>query len=114
MLYVILKPLFPTLLTEDPAPRVGVKYTLIDLIIREAGIIIEVKMIKKKDKNEKEFVEQLKIDIQSYYSYPYIDDLLIFVYDPENKTQDIQNFYVLNGEQEIQGSRFNVEVIVGN
>ena len=114
LLYVMLKALFPKLITEDPAPKVGVTYTKIDLIMREEEIIIEVKMIKQTDSDEKIFIGQLKNDIQSYYLYPYLKELLIFVYDPQNKTRDVQNFHALNGEQEIQGIRFNVEVIVGN
>ena len=76
--------------------------------------MIEVKMIKVSDDDEKPFVEQLKNDIQSYYRYPFLKDLLVYVYDPQSKTKDVQNFYELNGIQEIQGIRFNVEVIVGN
>lgn len=113
LLYVMLKGLFPKLTDEEPTPKVGPKSNKIDLIIREEGLMIEVKMIKKSDPNEKQFVEQLKNDIQSYYRYSFLKDLLIYVYDPENKTRDIQNFYELNGEQEIQGIRFGVDVIVG-
>ena len=114
LLYVMLKPLFPKMIDEEPTPKVGSKYNKIDLIIREEGLMIEVKMIKDSDTDEKKFVEQLKNDIQSYYRYRFLSDLLIFVYDPQNKTKDSQNFYELNGVQEIQGIRFNVEVIVGN
>ncbi|MCB0044345.1 MAG: hypothetical protein KDD92_02825 [Caldilineaceae bacterium] len=114
LLYVMLKPLFPKLTDEEPTPKVGAKYNKIDLIIREEGIMIEVKMIKEKDRDEKDFIEQLKNDIQSYYKYKFLKDLLIFVYDPQNKTRDIQNFYDLNGTQEINEVRFNIKVIVGN
>ena len=92
----------------------GSKYNKIDLIVREEGIMIEVKMIKEKDTNEKEFIEQLKNDIQSYYKYKFLKDLLIFVYDPQNKTRDVQNFYDLNGTQEIKDIRFNILVVIGN
>jgi hypothetical protein len=114
LLYIILKPLFPKLTEEEPTPKVGGKYNRIDLVIREEGIMIEVKMIKEKDRDEKDFIEQLKNDIQSYYKYHFLKELIIFVYDPQNKTGDIQNFYDLNGTQEINGIRFNIKVIVGN
>lgn len=114
LLYIMLKPLFPKMIDEEPTPKVGSKYNKIDLIIREEGLMIEVKMIKESDTDEKKFVEQLKNDIQSYYRYGFLKDLLIFVYDPQNKTKDSQNFYELNGAQEIQGIRFEVEAIVGN
>lgn len=114
ILYVMLKPLFPTLTDEEPTPKVGAKYNKIDLILREHGLMIEVKMIKASDTDEKKFIEQLKNDIQSYYRYSYLRELLVIVYDPQNKTRDLQNFYELNGTQEIQGVRFEVQVIVGN
>lgn len=114
LLYIMLKPLFPKMTDEEPTPKVGPKFNKIDLILRKEGLMIEVKMIKDSDTDEKKFVEQLKNDIQSYYRYGFLKDLLIFVYDPQNKTKDSQNFYELNGVQEIQGVRFNVEVIVGN
>lgn len=114
ILYVMFKPIFPKLVVEDPTPKVGVKYNRIDLGVREEGIVIEAKMIKDSDNDEKEFIGQLKDDIQSYYRYSYLKDLIIFVYDPQNKTKDVNAFYDLNGTQEIQGIRFNIEVIVGN
>lgn len=114
LLYVALKPLFPKLIVEDPAPRVGTAFTKVDISFREEGVVVEVKMIKSGDSDEKKFISQLKDDIESYYIYPYLKDLLIYVYDPENKTSDVQNFYALNGIRENKGKRFSVEVVVGN
>lgn len=112
ILYVMLKPIFPKMIAEEPTPRVGMKYNKIDLLIKEEGIMIEVKMIKESDTDEKELIEQLKVDIQSYYRYTELKHLFMFIYDPQNKTRDLENFITLNGEQEIQGKRFFVEVIV--
>lgn len=114
LLYVVLKPLFPKLIVEDPAPRVGTAFTKVDISFREEGVVMEVKMIKSSDSDEKKFISQLKDDIESYYIYPYLKDLLVYVYDPENKTSDVQNFYALNGIRENKGKRFSVEVVVGN
>lgn len=114
LLYVMLKPLFPKLVVEDPVPKVGATYTKIDIGVREEGLIVEVKMIKRTDSDERKFIGQLKDDIESYYIYPYLKELLIYVYDPENKTSDVQNFHSLNGARENKGVRFNVEVVVGN
>lgn len=112
LLYLILKTIFPTLKEEDPTPRVGHKSNRIDLILREEGILIEVKMIKEKDSNEKKFVEELKVDIQSYYECKWLKHLICFVYDPYGKTRDKQNFYDLNGTQTIKGVTFYVDVIL--
>jgi hypothetical protein len=112
VLYVILKSIFPKLKDEDPTPRVGAKYNKIDLILRDQGILVEVKMIKKGDSNEKKFVEELKNDIQSYNKSQWLEHLICFVYDPFNKTKDKQNFYDLDGTQTIDENTFSVKVIV--
>lgn len=112
ILYVILKSIFPNLKEEDPTPRVGVKSNKIDLILREEGILIEVKMIKHSDSNERDFVEQLKNDIQSYRNCQWLQQLIFFVYDPFGKTKDAQNFFDLNGQQSINGTTFTIEVIL--
>lgn len=112
ILYVILKSVFPNLKDEDPIQKSGGKGTRIDLILREEEILIEVKMIKASDYTESKFIDELKIDIESYHGSPWIKTLYCFVYDPFNKTRDIANFTDLNGFREKDGKRFNVEVIV--
>lgn len=114
ILYVILKSIFPNLRDEDPIPKVGGKSTKIDLILREEKILIEVKMIKAKDSNETHFIEQLKVDFESYHECKWLRKLFCFVYDPYKKTRDISNFNDLNGERTKGEHNFNVEVIVIN
>lgn len=112
VLYVILKAVFPDLRDEDAIPKVGAKSTKIDLIIREEKILVEVKMIKEKDPNETHFIEQLKVDFESYHECTWLRKLFCFVYDPYKKTRDISNFNDLNGERTKGNHSFNVEVIV--
>ncbi|HEY8658022.1 MAG TPA: hypothetical protein VIL78_03250, partial [Hanamia sp.] len=99
ILYVVLKSIFPGLRDEDPIPKVGAKSTKIDLILREEKILIEVKMIKEKDANEIHFIEQLKVDFESYHECKWLNKLFCFVYDPHKKTKDISNFHDLNGDR---------------
>lgn len=114
ILYVILKSVFPNLRDEDAIGKVGAKTTKIDLIIREERILVEVKMIKEKDSNETHFIEQLKVDFESYHECKWLGKLFCFVYDPYKKTRDISNFNDLNGERTKGEHNFNVEVIVTN
>lgn len=114
ILYVILKSVFPNLRDEDAIGKVGAKTTKIDLIIREERILVEVKMIKDKDSNETHFIEQLKVDIESYHECKWLRKLFCFVYDPYKKTRDISNFNDLNGERTKGEHNFNVEVILAN
>jgi hypothetical protein len=112
ILYVILKSAFPNLRDEDPIPKVGAKSTKIDLILREENILIEVKMIKAGDSNETHFIEQLKVDFESYHECKWLSKLFCFVWDPFKKTRDVANFHDLNGSRTKAGHVFDVEVIV--
>ena len=114
ILYVIIKSFFPNMRDEDPIPKVGGKSTKIDLILREEKILIEVKMIKEKDSNETHFIEQLKVDFESYHKCIWLEKLFCFVYDPFRKTRDISNFNDLNGTRTKGEHNFEVEVIVVN
>lgn len=114
ILYVIVKSIFPNLRDEDAIAKVGAKTTKIDLIIREERILVEVKMIKKKDSNETHFIEQLKVDFESYHECVWLRKLFCFVYDPYKKTRDISNFNDLNGDRKKGDHQYNVEVIVAN
>lgn len=114
ILYVILKSVFPKLRDEDAIGKVGAKTTKIDLIIREERILVEVKMIKEKDSNETRFIEELKVDFESYHECKWLRKLFCFVYDPYKKTRDVSNFHDLNGERTKGEHNFNVEVILAN
>ncbi|RSC93708.1 PD-(D/E)XK nuclease domain-containing protein [Tenacibaculum singaporense] len=114
LLYVILKSIFPNMRDEDPIPKVGSKSTKIDLILREEKILIEVKMIKEKDSNETHFIEQLKVDFESYHKCVWLDKLFCFVYDPFKKTRDVAYFNDLNGKRTKGEHNYDVEVIVVN
>lgn len=114
ILYVILKSVFPHLRDEDAIAKVGAKTTKIDLILREEQILIEAKMIKQSDTNETHFIEELKVDFESYHQCNWLSKLFCFVYDPYKKTKDLSNFHDLNGTREKNGHKFNVEVIVIN
>ncbi|PJZ82989.1 hypothetical protein CH364_18520, partial [Leptospira harrisiae] len=112
LLYVMLKPIFPNLETEDPVPKIGGRGSRIDLVLKEHGILIETKMIKNSDQNETKFVKELKEDFESYHAYPGIKNLFVFVYDPYRKTKDKNNFTSLAGSRKKNDKEFNVEIVV--
>lgn len=110
LVYVMLKGILPHLKEEEPTPSIGGKFNRIDFIDMN-GTLIEIKMMKSKD-TQKEFIEQLKIDIQSYYLSPMLKNLIFFIYDPFNKTKDKHLFDDLEGEQTIKGINFNIKMIL--
>lgn len=99
LLQIVLKSLFPKIIPEENTPQVGGKTERADFIFKELGIILEIKMIKESDKDEKEFIKQMKIDIESYYRYN-PKYLIFFIYDPQNKTTNKNHFYDLQGTTE--------------
>ena len=112
--YLILRSIFKNLEFENPHFKIGGTNSKVDLMIENEGIDIELKMIKAKDKDEKDFIKQLKIDFIDYAAWNELKDLIVFVYDPLNKTTNKNNFYSLQGQQTIQGVTFNVHIIVSN
>ena len=96
LLYFVLKSNFPQIIPEENTPQVGGKTARADFILDKFGIILEIKMIKDNDYNEANFVEQIQVDMQSYYRYnpKYI---IFFIYDPQNKTKDKNHFFDLQG-----------------
>ena len=112
LLYVILKSMFPKMLQEENTPQVGGKTERTDFMFKEFGIILEIKMIKESDKDEKEFVKQIKVDIESYYreNPKYI---IFFIYDPQKKTINNNNFYDLQSiiKKEDETGKYEYEVI---
>ena len=112
--YLILRSIFQELEFENPHFKSGGTNSKVDLMIEKEGIDIELKMIKAKDKDEKEFVKQLKIDFNDYAAWNGLRDLIVFVYDPFNKTTNKNNFYSLEGQQIIRDVSFNVHIIVSN
>lgn len=114
LLYLILKATFPNLKDEDPIPKVGGKSTKIDLIIRKENILIEVKMLKKSDRDELKIIEELKIDFESYHECHWLKKLFCFIYDPYKRTRDKSNFNELSGIRKKGIHEYDVEIILVN
>lgn len=87
ILHCILKPQFPDINPEEHSPPVAKGEKRIDLVIKSARIVIELKIIFYKQKILK-IVDELKVDIESYHTHPSCGTLIIFVYNPENAIED--------------------------
>ena len=112
ILFVLLKGFFYDLEREDPVPKLAGKSSRIDLNIKSQGIMIEVKMIKSKDNDHKKYVQELKQDIVNYSEWKELKYLVLFIYDPYNRTTDDNHFKELEGINERNGVRYYVHSVL--
>ena len=112
LLYVILKSVYPKLIAEDPISKVGSKSTKIDLILREQGILIEVKIINVMGNSENKIIDDLKKDIESYHVCQWLKILICFVYDPQNLIKDNHNFKQLEAPRTKNEHTFDVKIVI--
>lgn len=112
--YLVLRSVFDKLQFENPHLKSGGTNSKVDLMLVDEGIDIELKMIKQTDADEKSYIKQIKIDINDYAAWRDLKNLIVFIYDPFNKTTNKNNFYELAGEKTINGVSFNVHIIVSN
>ena len=66
-------------------------------------------MLKQKDNNEKNIIEQLKKDMFDY-NQKEVENLIIFVYDPFKKIKDKDNFR--DFEKSDNGYNYNCTVVI--
>ena len=112
LLYVILKSVYPKLITEDPIAKIGSKSTKIDLILRGQGILIEVKIINTTGNSENKIIDDLKKDIESYHANKGLKTLICFVYDPQNLIKDEHNIKQLEGQRTKIEHTFEVKIVI--
>jgi hypothetical protein len=112
ILFSMLKGMFDDLERENPIPKLAGASSRIDLNIKSQGIMIEVKMIKVSDSNQKKYIKELKEDIVNYSEWKDLKSLIFITYDPYNKTTDDKHFKELEGYNDIKGTKFNVYSIL--
>ena len=111
-LFAIIKSYFPYASREEAATPVGKGTTIIDIVIPDQHIVIELKIIKEVNK-EKDIVEQLKIDFESYHTHPACKKLIAFVYDPNTVIKDPTKIINdLSGKRTKGEHSFDVEIII--
>jgi hypothetical protein len=108
LLHALLMIHFDDIQPEDWTPSYAGNSSRIDFILRDHGIIIEVKTTRSSLKN-KAVANELIIDIERYTKYPNCKHLVCFVYDPNGYISNPKGFENdLNRERE----SFNVIVVV--
>ena len=109
LLHALLKVDFDDVRKEEWTPSYAGGASKIDFVLKNEGILVEVKKTSK-NTGEKEIGEQLLVDIAKYKEYPNIRTLICFIYDPEKW---IENPKGLKHDLEKKSTKeLNVEVVI--
>lgn len=109
ILFSFFKFYFNDAIRENPLKKKAGSNSIIDICFPERKIYIEIKMLKQKDNNEKNIIEQLKKDMFDY-NQKEVENLIIFVYDPFKKIKDKDNFR--DFEKSDNGYNYNCTVVI--
>ena len=108
LLHSLLHIYFDDIRPEEWTPSYAGSCSRVDFLLKEEGIIIEVKKTRKTLK-AKQIGEQLIVDIQRYQVHPNCKKLVCFVYDPEGW---VSNPRGLENDLAKKADDFTVKVII--
>jgi hypothetical protein len=112
LLYVLLKPVFPDAVLEDPVPKRGGGAKRVDISLRTICTLIELKMVRD-GKHAPKVADELRADIESYHAHPDCKRLVCLVWDPERLIADRVSLRSdLSGRRVKDRSTFIVDVRV--
>jgi hypothetical protein len=103
--------IFPDIKIEEPNPSVGGSYTKCEFFHKSSGIMTEVKMLKNGE-DEKKYIQEVKIDLESYYTNENLKALIVFFYDPFNQIKNRAHIKELEGVRVKGERRFSVHTII--
>lgn len=86
-IYLMLRPWILDLTPENPNEKVANTYSIKDFSSRANRFVIEAKFVRSKE-HGKSIVGELNDDIETYRYHPHCDDLVFFIYDPDNFIPD--------------------------
>ena len=86
-IYLMLRPWILDLVPENPAEKVGNRYTIRDFVSQSARTVIEAKYIRDKS-HGKNISKELHDDIETYRHHPACRHLVFFLYDPDSLVPD--------------------------
>lgn len=109
LLHALLKVDFDDIRREEWAPSYAGGTSKIDFVLKNKGILVEVKKTSK-NTQEKEIGEQLLVDIAKYKQYPNIRTLICFIYDPEKRIGNPKG--LKHDLEKMSTKELNVEVVI--
>lgn len=82
IIFCLIKAIFKDAREEEWTTNLAGKSKRVDIVIPCAEILLEVKYIRN-DNHAKSIVDELMIDIESYYVHPKCNKLIFFIWDPK-------------------------------
>lgn len=99
VLYMMTRPWLHDLVPENPTDRTANTYSIKDFVSKETRIVVEAKFVRNRE-HGKSITQEINHDIEMYRYHLSCDDLIFFIYDPENHIPD-----TLALERHVQTSR---------
>jgi len=109
LLHALLRLDFDDVRKEDWTPSYAGGASRIDLVLKNEGILVEVKKTSASLKEE-QIGKQLIVDIAKYKEYKGVNTLVCFIYDPEQLIENPKGLE--NDLQKLSTEKLNVEVFV--
>lgn len=89
ILWLILRSVFDDVIDEEPTPRFGHGYSLVDFRIPSLKLLVEVKFVRKRQDFNK-IENEIKIDSINYLKTTDCKELIVFVYDDSASVEEHQ------------------------
>lgn len=109
LLHALLRLDFDDVRKEEWTPSYAGGASRIDLVLKNEGILVEVKKTSA-SLNEEQIGKQLIVDIAKYKEYKGVNALVCFIYDPEQLIENPKGLE--NDLQKLPTEKLNVEVFV--
>jgi hypothetical protein len=111
LLHGVLRAYLKYSVQEDPLPKVAAaKGGRADVSVEELGVLIEIKYVRGPD-DQKRIFEEFSQDLVLYAQWPHLRTLIYMIYNSAD-LRDAEAFEKLSGEQEVNGRRFQVTVVL--
>ncbi|MBK8452909.1 MAG: hypothetical protein WAQ53_04930 [Thiofilum sp.] len=111
LLHALLRGYLKYSVQEDTLPKVaGAKSSRVDISIEELGVLIEIKYVSKPE-DQKRLFEEYSQDLVLYAQWSPLKSLIYLIYNSAD-LRDAEAFEKLSSTQEINGKRFNVNIVL--
>jgi hypothetical protein len=89
ILWLILRSVFDDVIDEEPTPKLGHSYSIVDFRIPSLKLLVEAKFIRTKE-DFKKVENEIKIDSINYLKTTDCKEMIVFIYDNSASVQEHQ------------------------